>query len=31
MGFERFVAYVTGTDNVRDTTLIPRAPGLMQI
>ena len=31
MGFERFVAYVTGMENVRDTVLAPRAPSLMQI
>lgn len=31
MGFERFVAFVSGMDNVRDTTLVPRAPGLLAI
>ncbi len=31
MGFERFIAYVAGIDNVRDTTLVPRAPGLLAL
>jgi asparaginyl-tRNA synthetase len=31
MGFERFVAFATGMENVRDTTLVPRAAGLMQL
>jgi len=31
MGFERFVAFVAGMESVRDTTLVPRAAGLMQM
>ncbi len=31
MGFERFIAYLTAMENVRDTTLVPRATGLLQI
>jgi asparaginyl-tRNA synthetase len=31
MGFERFVTYITGMENIRDTVLAPRAPSLMKI
>lgn len=31
MGFERFLAFATGMENVRDTVLVPRAPKLLPI